>query len=52
MITLDNLDQFKSDYINAVKEGKDVFIFEGSEVLVSFARFVIEYFDTIVNQKS
>lgn len=45
MITLDNIEQFKSNYNNAVSEDRDVFIFEGKEVLTSYAKYVIEYFN-------
>ena len=48
MITVNNINQFKEMYDSAVSEGIDIFIFEGSEVLTSYAKYVIEYFDTVL----
>lgn len=48
MITVNNINQFKEMYNSAVSEGIDIFIFEGSEVLTSYAKYVIEYFDTVL----
>jgi len=48
MITVNNINQFKEMYNSAVSEGIDIFIFEGSEVLTSYAKYVIEYFDSIL----
>lgn len=45
MITTNNINQFKEMYNSAVSEGKELFIFEGSEVLTSYAKYVIEYFN-------
>ncbi|NIQ14782.1 MAG: hypothetical protein GTO02_10400 [Candidatus Dadabacteria bacterium] len=45
MITVNNIEQFKEMYNSAVNEGKELFIFEGSEVLTSYAKYVIEYFN-------
>jgi len=39
------LAQFKVARDNAIKAGKDVFSFEGHEVLVSYAKYLIEYLD-------
>ena len=49
MITVNNIDQFKKSYNDAVSEGKEVFIFEGGEVLTSYAKYVIQYIDSILN---
>ena len=46
MITLGNIERFRESYVNAINEGKEVFIFEGSEVLTDYAKYVIEYFDS------
>ncbi len=48
MITLNNIDNFKNCYNNAVNEGKEIFIFEGTEVLTNYAKYVIMYFDTLI----
>ena len=47
MITVNNITQFKELYNSAIKEDMGIFIFEGSEVLTSYAKYVIEYFDII-----
>ena len=46
MITTNNILKFKELYKIAFNEGKELFIFEGSEVLTSYAKYVIEYFDS------
>ena len=47
MISLDNLSEFKQSYDNAINEGEDMFIFEGTDVLTSYAKYVIQYFNLI-----
>jgi hypothetical protein len=42
-ITTENIARFKRAYNKALKTGKESFMFEGNEVLVSFAKYVIEY---------
>ena len=44
-IGYNEIPQFKKAYDVAVKEKKEVFIFKGIEVLTSYAKYVIEYFD-------
>ena len=51
MITLENIGRFKDEYNLAVRQKRDVFDFEGSPVLTAFAKYVIEHFNTILNQK-
>jgi hypothetical protein len=45
-----NFKELKRLYFQAVKEGKESFMFEGHEVLTSYAKYLIEYlssrFDT------
>jgi len=36
-------DKFESLYNTAVLSGKDQFIFKGQDVLVNYAKYVIEY---------
>lgn len=36
-------DALRKAYADAVKRGDDVFIFEGHEVLVPYAKYLIEY---------
>ena len=45
MISVDNLSEFKQSYDNALKKGEDMFNFEGTDVLTSYAKYVIEYFN-------
>lgn len=46
-ITKENIKAFKAAYNKAVKAELEVFIFEGQEVLTAYAKYVIEYFDTL-----
>lgn len=41
----DKLKEFKRQYKHAVDNNIEVFIFEGKEVLASFAKYLIEYFE-------
>ena len=44
MINLENIDKFKLLYRDAVSKGDEMFVFEGRDVLTSYAKYVIEYF--------
>lgn len=44
-----DLPEFKKMYDQAVKDGKEVFMFKGSEVLVSYAKYAIEYLEMLKN---
>jgi hypothetical protein len=46
IITAENLPRFRNLYNKAVKEKQTQFIFDGQEVLVSFAKYLIEYSET------
>lgn len=46
-VTIKNIKKFRGLYIGAVRGKKKTFIFEGQEVLVDYAKYVIEYFDKI-----
>jgi hypothetical protein len=50
MITLENIGRFKNEYKLAVSQKKEIFLFEDSEVLVGYAKYVIEYFDCIIKK--
>jgi hypothetical protein len=39
------LKEFKEAYEKAVKENKEVFIFEGKEVLTTYAKYIIKYLE-------
>ena len=51
MITEKNIEKFKMSYSVAIQQKKEIFLFEGSEVLVSYAKYVIEYFDSFFKKK-
>ena len=48
MITTSNISNFKELYNLAKNNEMDSFIFEGQEVLTSYAKYVIEYFENIL----
>ena len=45
MINKNNIIDFKQSYNKALKSGEDMFIFEGTDVLTSYAKYVIQYFN-------
>lgn len=49
MVTLNNINQFRKSYDLALNEGKQVFIFEGMEVLTVYAKYVIQYFESKIH---
>jgi len=49
--TKDKLKSLKESYNKATSEKKDTFIFEGSILLTSYAKYMIEYLGTIKNLK-
>ena len=51
MISLENIDKFKLLYNDSVDKGKEIFVFEGREVLTSYAKYVIEYFNNIMSAR-
>ncbi len=51
MINLNNIEKFKLLYNDAVNKGDEMFVFEGRDVLTSYAKYVIEYFNSIVNAR-
>lgn len=40
------LDQLKEAYDRAVKAGHETFVFKGNVMLVSYAKYLIEYLET------
>jgi hypothetical protein len=38
--------KLKTAYRNAIRQGQDVFIFEGNEILTQYAKYLIEYLQT------
>ena len=49
MINLESIGNFKTLYREAVSKGDEMFTFEGNDVLTSYAKYVIEYFNNILN---
>ena len=45
--TPDKVTKLKAEYKKAVDDGVTSFIFEGHELLVSYAKYLIEYLDTV-----
>lgn len=46
----DQLKSLKRKYNKAIKENKEIFIFQDKEVLVSYAKYLIEYLDNLQKQ--
>jgi hypothetical protein len=44
--TPEKLKKFKKAYQRAVDKKSDIFIFDGSEFVVGYAKYVIEYLDS------
>lgn len=44
---LSTYQKLKVEYNNAVKDEKEIFIFNGHELLTSYAKYLIEYLKTI-----
>jgi hypothetical protein len=46
--TPEKRDQFRAAYNEAVENGEDVFEFEGNEVLVDFAKYLLIHLDNVL----
>jgi hypothetical protein len=44
-ITMDNIKQFKMEYIVAQRTKKKTFVFDGEEYTTKFAKYLIDYFE-------
>ena len=44
--TKPRMKQFKKEYKAAVKNGDKIFIFEGNEILVGYAKYLLEYLES------
>lgn len=44
-ITITDLPKFKKSYDKTVREGKKIFSYEGSEILTTYAKYLIEYME-------
>lgn len=49
---LDKLQELKSSYENAVRENRDSFWFDNKQLLVSYAKYLIEYLEYQLKPKS
>lgn len=43
-VTVDNFKIFRAKYLAAVKTAQKTFVFEGQEVSVDYAKYVLQYF--------
>jgi len=50
-ISIDELPKLKRAYNKAVKEGKESFMFEDAELVTSYAKYLIEYFESLLKRK-
>jgi hypothetical protein len=46
IVTPENFKKFKRLYLKALKNNQDQFVFEGNDVLVAYAKYMVEYCDT------
>jgi len=46
-VTVQNIKRFKKEYYKALRDGQKSFMFDDAEVLVVYAKYVIQYFDKI-----
>jgi len=44
-VTHKNLPEFKKLYVEAIRRDEKVFVFHGQDILVAYAKYVIEYFE-------
>jgi hypothetical protein len=49
--TKESFERFKQDYAYAKAEGFDAFTFEGHEVLVNYAKYMIAYIEMRLGEK-
>lgn len=49
--TPEKLELLKNEYQKAVTTGSEVFIFDGSEVLTAYAKYLIEYLSEVLKPK-
>lgn len=43
--TSESFRQFKVEYTQAKEAGKEIFVFKGKEILVAYAKYLIEYLE-------
>lgn len=47
----EKLEELKKLYLNAVTTGSDIFIFDGSEISTTYAKYLIEYLNEKIKPK-
>lgn len=50
-LSLEDYPRFKKAYEKAVKDGVEVFEFDGTEILVAYAKYVCEYFEIVIKSQ-
>lgn len=50
-VTANNLDEFKIAYKKAYSDDKKSFVFKGQELLTAYAKYLIEYLETLKRQQ-
>lgn len=51
MLDLSDIPSFRAHYNKAVKESQKTFKFKGAEILVDYAKYVLEYANTFKQSK-
>lgn len=47
VITQKNKEEFRKSYEDAQKNGIEQFIFEGKEILTAYAKYLLQYLDSL-----
>lgn len=50
-VTVEDLKPLKKAYDQAVKDGKDYFVYKGTELVTSYAKYLLEYLQTLKDGK-
>ena len=51
VIGLDNLEEFKKLYDEAIKSDNKYFLYKGQMILTAYAKYIIEYLTSQTNKK-
>lgn len=49
-VTVEDLAPLKKAYDKAVKEGKEYFVYKGTELVTSYAKYLLEYLQSLKKQ--
>ena len=47
LLTSNDLPALKASYEDAKENGREVFVFHGNEILVAYAKYMIEYMESV-----